>query len=300
MTTTAFHDDLAGWIRQVLQAPMRLDGALLDFVEETFGTADPSALSDDMDGSEAASFWELLFFPDQRLRLEFETHYGERAFSGAQAAALANELLREPITATLQTDVAPYACTVQVPAFVITALIERLKITWQAPQRLIDILRGTLTDRHRIEVRARLRQTRVRWHDGQISMIGHFLARMPAESNDFNPCLEFLLSHLGELRPVDAPFEFLVARKFFLFQSLCQHEAFEQRRRSRNMETLILQGARVAHGDSAQWRAGMRLVDRICTALYGRTHFFQRTADSCLEAECGEPRDLETLFRQLS
>jgi hypothetical protein len=69
------------------------------------------------------------------------------------------------------------------------------------------------------------------------------------------------------------------------FKALCQTENFERRRRSSNMEIMILQGARAAHGDAEAWRHGMRMIDMICRDLFGGTRFFQRPGQDCLNVE---------------
>lgn len=279
MTHTVPHDDLAHWARQVLQGPIRPDNALLDVLEATFGTRDPAVVLIESESSENASIVELLFYPDQHVRLDFEKRWGDRPFSAAQAGALMDDLLKEPILASLHSDTGADRPVITVPDFAVAAFIERLKITWQTPTGLLPILRAKLPPRDLIMVRSQLRQARVDWHGGHLHLIERFLTRMPATSDDFPSCWNFLLSILDDLGPEDTPFEFLTAKKLYFFQSLCQLEAFEQRRRSSNMEILILQGARAAHGDLHQWQTGMRLVDRICVALYGRTHFFQRPVE---------------------
>jgi hypothetical protein len=276
MTLATNHDDPAQWARQVLQRPIRPDKAWIDMLEATLGTRDPAVLQNEGESSENASILDLLFYPDRQAQLDFERLWGERPFSTAQADTLVEELLKEPITASLHMDVAPHTLTVRVPDFAVAAFIARLKITWQAPAGLLPVLHTILSPHELIEVRSRLRHTRIDWHAVHIQLIERFLTRIPITSADFPPCWDFLLSILDELRPEDTPFEFLTAKKLFFFQSLCQNEAFERRRLNSNMEILILQGARAAHGDLHLWRTGMRLVDRICTALYGHTRFFQR------------------------
>jgi hypothetical protein len=283
MTSTAAHDDLARWARQVLQRPIRPDKAWLDVLEATLGTRDPTILLIEGDSSESASILELLFYPDQQVRLDFERRWGERTFSTEQADVLVDGLLKEAMTASLQMDDVPHTLAISVPDFAVAAFIARLKITWQAPDGLLPILHAILPPQELVEVRSRLRQARIDWHAGHIHLIERFLTRIPMTSEDFPPCWDFLLSILDELRPKEPPFEFLAARKLFFFQSLCQNEAFEQRRLNSNMEILILQGARAAHGDLRQWQTGMRLVDRICTALYGHTRFFQRPGRAKLD-----------------
>jgi hypothetical protein len=288
MTGTLHEHDLARWIRRQLQAPLLVDGAVLEFFEATWGIDDRTWLTD-LESGEAAPFLELLFYPDPQVRLAFETCWGENAFTKAQVQALADEMIRDPITTVLRMDSEGAAMSFQVPEFAVRAFIDRLRLTFQPPVRLHDILHGTLQGPQRVRIRARLRQTRYEWHDGRLRFLELFLKRMPATADDFDSCLDFLLGILSEFGPEHSPFEFLIERKLSFFQALCRNEAFQKRLRAATMETIMLQGTRVLPGNVEQWQAGMRKVDRICTALYGHTQFFERPVECGLEVRCEPP-----------
>ncbi|MBI5062821.1 MAG: hypothetical protein HZB87_04990 [Desulfatitalea sp.] len=162
-----------------------------------------------------------------------------------------------------------------VPDFALAAFVQRLNISWQPCPALSGVLDRRLDDTQRPRVRAILRHARVTWHAHRVHLIDLFLARMSSTADEFEPDLVFLCALLNEFQPEHSPFDFLMAKKRFYFNALCKAQAFEQRLRSGNMEVLMLQGARAAHGDIAQWRAWMGQVDRISTALFGGTRYFQ-------------------------
>jgi hypothetical protein len=283
MTGKTTQSDPAAWIRQRLQSPIYIDEATLDFLEAGFGVRDPAGLPE-LEGSEAASIMELLFYPDQQDRLAFEERWGGQLFSPMQADALVAEVVRRPVSTLIRMNPAAAMMSLQVPEYAIKSFIERLQLTWQPTSRLHDILNRALQGRHLVQVRSRLRHCRLDWHEGRLDFLEHFLNRIPAEADDFDACLDFLLDILSQFEPSQSPFDFLIAKKVFFFQALCQAESLQRRLRDSNMETLMLQGARIGMGDTSQWYAGMRLVDRICTALYGGTRFFLRPVDTRLEA----------------
>ncbi|KJS29502.1 MAG: hypothetical protein VR64_20250 [Desulfatitalea sp. BRH_c12] len=292
------HQDLARWLRQVLQV-IPLEGALLEFAEATFGTHDLAALLADVDTSDAASFLELACSPDWPTRLDYEIHWGEQLISKTQSDHLLQALLRKPLAARMRASGQP-PVRLQLPDFAIAAFVARLKITWQPPDPLNAPLHD-LPDGPYWMTRARLRQARLAWHAGQVHLMALFLAHLPATDPDFEESLDFLLAILGDLGPMQAPFAFFKAQKFSFFQSLCQYENFERRRRAGNMEILMLQGARAAFGSADHWRTCMRRVDHICTALFGRAPFFQQPLDSCLDVSDQTPEArMQTLFRELS
>jgi hypothetical protein len=278
MTDTANRPDPADWIRRRLQSPIDIDDETRDLLESGFGLYDPSELAG-QDGSQAASVLELLFYPNRQDRLDFEERWGEHSFSDPQIAALIQEVMHPPFKAQVRMQPGAPAVDLAVPEFVVQAFVERLNPGWQAPARLHDILRRTLQGHCLVEVRSRLRRCRFDWLESRLHFIERFLNGMAAAAEDFESCLDFVLAHLDLMEPQQAPFEFLNARKLFFFQALCRSEALERRLRESTMETLMLQGARVMSPDGARWREAMRRVDRICIALFGRTHYFERPVE---------------------
>jgi hypothetical protein len=276
MGDTSNQLELSQWVRQRLQSPICVDGAALDYYHAVFGFSDLTSLTD-LESGEAASFLDLLFYPDQQVRLQFEERWGDNAYSCAHAETLVEELLEEPITAVLKMDPdAAAVISLMVPDYAVRAFIERLRLSWQPPARLRDLLHRSLPPPQRVQVRARLRQRRFVWSDERLDLLELFLDRITTADHDFEPCLDFLLDVLSEFEPAQSPFDFLIAKKNAFFQALCRNESLERRLRKTTMETLMLQGTRVVLGNVEQWESGMRLVDRICTALYGRTRIFQR------------------------
>lgn len=292
---------LTRWVQQVLEQCIRLGPSLSDHLEATFGSTDPSDVFADPTCSESASFLELLFFPDQDVRLEFERRYGDHLFSEQDEAELVRSMDRAAVTAAIQTSDGSPPLKLKVPDFALAAFVSRLNLTWQPPQHLLEMVIGTVAAEEVFTVRARLRQLRLPWHKVQIDLVERFLARFPREEEDYEACFGALSAMLTEVVPSDEPFAFLVSKKYFFFQSLCKAERFERLRQTSNMETLMLQGARVAHGSVAQWRELMHLVDRLCQMLYGQTRFFRPPSELTLEeADRSSDQQIGDLFRMFS
>lgn len=263
-------------MRRRLRSGTRLDGALLEAMETTFGIADPEALLADCHSSEAASFLELLFYPDMLTKVAFEREWADRRLTRETEAALLAELEKAPVTASIPVAGRGTPLSMQVPDAAMAAFVRRLKIDWQPPPQLQEALDQLGDDRCLIPVRAMLRHARAAWHPSHLRLVTLLLAKIPGDADDFEECLAFVLSLLPELGSREDPFAFLTAKKRFFFQSLCKAEAFERQRRASNMEILIMRGERAAYGSIAQWHRRMRRIDRISEALYGRTRFFQR------------------------
>jgi hypothetical protein len=271
------------WMQHVLENDIRLDAALRDHLEATFGSPDPSDVLADPTSSEAASFLELLFFPDDAIHLDFERRWGEERFSEGDEARLVQSLERAAVTAAIEPPSGGVPLEIEVPDYALAAFVRRLNLTWRPPVALLEMVPGTVAAEDVWPVRARLRRIRVAWHPGQIALIERFLARFPRAERDHEACFDLLAAMLAELGPTEAPFDFLVARKYRFFQNLCKIERFERLLQRSNMETLMLQGNRAAHGSKAQWREQMRLVDRLCRQLYGQTPFFRQPSEASLD-----------------
>lgn len=268
--------DLCDWLRATLARGLHLDAGLLRCLEGTFGTSDPQALLADMETGEAASFLELIFFPDRVIKHAYEVRWGRHPFSARSARDLEELLVSTPVTATLIMAGAHGPLRLEVPGFALRAFVQRLNIAWQPPPMLSRAIDAYLDEAHRPLVRLILRHVRLPWQPHQVALLDLFLSKAEESADDeLESDLTFLCSLLDEFGPEQAPFDFLMAKKRFYFQALCKAQAFEQRLQAANMEILMLQGARAAYGDVAQWRAWMRQVDRLSTALFGGTAYFQ-------------------------
>lgn len=268
--------ELSDWLRAILKRGLYLETGLLACLESTFGTSDPQVLLADKDTAEAASFLELIFFPDRAIKHAYEVRWGRHAFSAQSALDLEELMVSTPVTATLIMAGSPGPLQLEAPGFALRAFVQRLNITWQPSRLLSRAIDTHLDEAHRPLVRHILRHVRLPWRSHQVGLMDLFLSRAAAPAaDDFECDLTFLCGLLDEFGPDQAPFEFLMAKKRFYFQALCKAQAFEQRLRAGNMEILMLQGARAAYGDVAQWRAWMRQVDRLSTTLFGGTSYFQ-------------------------
>lgn len=267
----------------------------------TFGGCDLAYILETADSGEIDSLLELLFYPDLEMKIRFESRWGRERFD-RQALETVIELVgARPISATIATPSDGSSIHIELPAFVIEAFIRRLNIAWQPTPDLQARLDANSRHRHFIRMCVHLRHARVDWHAGQVRLIGQFMTKMPEMAEDLETDLIFLLDILPEFAPNGDPFDFLVAKKFFYFQSLCKAEDFERKRQASNMEIMMLQGNRAAHGNISQWRLHMQQVDRICQALYGRTEFFQQPdAQSVNLAEGNTETHIQDVIRRLS
>jgi hypothetical protein len=267
---------LAQWIRSIFREGLILDANVVRYMESAFGTRDIQAVLRDAPDSDTGPLLELLCFPDRDLRLRFEARWGDNAFTADDRRAVIAQLGRSPLSAEVRSTSGKLLGSIDIPPFVLETVVARLKITRPPPPQLTRAIARYCPPERNPEIRVYLRHAGLPWHTDQIRLMERFLCKMSVESNSFEEHLTFLLSILSELMPGADIRDFLVAKKRFYFKALCRAENFERRRRSSNMEIMILQGARAAHGDIETWRGSMRGIDTICRALFGETPFFQR------------------------
>lgn len=292
---------LSEWIRSILADGLPLPAEVLGYMESTFGTTDLADILSGQDTGEMDSLLELILFPGMDIQIRYEAEWGAVPFTESELKTVQSSLGSFNITTDLIPPGGGPRTTIEVPHFALEAFVQRLNITWQPPSRLMAALDQNWPDVESLRARVHLRNARLTWHADQVQLANHFLTAMPPDNDDTEACLTFLLSILSEFSPGSEPFRFLVAKKFFYFQSLCKAEAFERRRKSSNMEIMMLQGDRAAHGNIAELRQHMQWIDRISYALFGRTHFFQQPDEDCVVLPSGDEQQmLDKVVRTLS
>ena len=279
------HTALVQWIRSVLREGLALTEDVTRYMDSAFGTHDVEAVLASAPDSETGPLVELLCFPDREMQHRFESRWGDEAFTAEDQRAIITQISRTPISTVIRSASGVLLGSVEIPAFVLASVVQRLRIPWRPPPQLTRALIRHHPPDRRTAIRVRLRNAGLPWHAEQIRLMELFLAKMPAEPDRFETHLAFLISILSEMTPGTDIRDFLFAKKQFYFKALYRAEDFERRRRSSNMEIMILQGARAAHGDAEAWRVAMRMIDTICRALFAVTPFFPRPGQDCLNVE---------------
>jgi hypothetical protein len=293
--------ELAQWIDSVLSESILLPQSVQDYMAGTFGSSDLAQILETADSSEIDSLLELIFYPDFELKIRYEDRWGDTIFGPQDQEAVIASVCATPLTVNIIISADGSALPIDLPDFVIEAFIQRLRIDWQPSAVLKTCLARRAHHRHITRIRVHLRDARLSFHTGQVKLIDRFLEKMPSDAKDFESSLAFLLEIIPELAQDGDHYAYLTAKKFFFFQSLCKAEDFERKRQSSNMEIMILQGNRAAHGNIDQWRRQMRQTDRICRTLFGRTQFFQQPDARAVDLGSGETAQrIADIMRQLT
>jgi hypothetical protein len=300
MTHQYLQNALAGWIRQQLQDGIELTDAVVRFMETTFGSADLALILSQRGDGEADSLLELLCYPDTKVQIHYESSWGDQGWTQQDLDAVIRILCDAPLRTAITSPSGRPLGTITLPPFALETFIRRLNITHCFPAQLAELTAQYADAERKWATRVHLRHAAIPWHKGQIDLVEQFLTKMPVQSASFEPELDFLISLLSELMPKMDAYEFLAAKKFSYFQSLCRAQDFERQRLASNMEILMLQGTRAACGSIAQWRRRMHHIDQICYAVFGRAPFFQQPVAHCLETNAtGIDQQIQDVMRLL-
>lgn len=296
---------LAQWIQGILQTTTTADDDVLSYAHATFGTTDLSRIMAEADGTDADSLLDLIFYPDITHQKTYEKNWGTAGFTLDDQKEIITRLTLVPLSTTFAWADPPMSLTMALPSWIPELFVQRLNITWQPAPAIERTLAEQLSAEHRIMTRVHLRNAgRVCGSSSalphQAGLISTFIEKMPEQSHEYEPCLLFLLSILSAFPEGQTADDFLTGQKRHYFQCLCNAVDFERKRRTANMETLMLQGERAVHGSLDHWRRQMRRIDTICNTLFGRTQFFSQPRDVYATIQPGEDGwDMDAVFRSL-
>ena len=278
---------LSRWIQTEIEGGLALTADVLNYLEATFGTADLRDVLQQADSSEIDSLLELIFYPDRSHQVRFEAKWGRQSFTEQERDTVTRLLCRAAPVAQLALPDSPVNIAIPAPEFALHAFVRRLNMCWQPAPELDQALDTCCPGEKALRLRVAMRNARLAWHRDQVTLVCLYLRKMPLDAETLLSDLQFLLSLLCEFPAESDPYTFLIGKKFFYFKSLCSAEEYERRRSTSNMEIMMMQGARSAHGSIDQWRQDMRSIDRICQALFGRTQFFQQPDSHCIDLQSG-------------
>lgn len=261
---------IARWAEDFFKAGVTLTPEHHHYMQTTFATTDPLVILRDHVGCEIDSFLQMIFYPDQTLRMRYEHDWGETLLGPADVEAVMEQLNRAPLRSKIIPGPGRQAISVELPADLLRSWMARLKVMWRPAPEIVRHLNEIANKRRQVTIRTHLRHASIEWHSGQTALVARFLVKMPPAADGYLACLSDLLSLLVDMEAGQAPAAFLGHQKAIFFQSLCKAESFEERRQNQAMEILMLQGCRAVYGTAAHWRRQMAMIDRLSRILFGK------------------------------
>lgn len=265
---------LARQITAFLTKGIHPEPAVRHFIDSTF--AHPSRheleiILKDPDNCEKDTLLELIFFPGQDLQIALEELIEEGHFQQDEEAVVLDLLMKQNLETSLYYPESGPPVRVAIPRHAARQFISRLNIHKQISSRVLGAIRKNLPPDLQVPVKVMIRNTRFACRDSKTAFLETFMGGMPFMGDDFLRHLELML-HLLETCPDGIPLEeSLALQKQQHQKNIMRAEQFEQQRKNRNVETMIMQGIRILHYDPRDDMQKIAMLDTVSLALYGKT-----------------------------
>jgi hypothetical protein len=267
--------DLFARIVDALEQGGRLTDTILDYIDASLFPPEPDRLktflTSDDDESERDSLLDLIFYPGPAVQRELEPLLEAAALSVQDEARVRDRLLARPIDARIRMADGDVLATIPLPDFIKSQYLERLNLSWQVDPPVLAAIQNGVSAASAVAVKVRLRNARFRFSLARGRFLCRFFERMTDGEPDYLACLDLALTLVEDAGEAVDMYDRLVAHKRFLSRSLQQAQRFDALLRRSNMETLMLQGVRAPHAPYDELSRHMRLIDRICFGIFGKT-----------------------------
>lgn len=295
-------------IRCHLAGGIVLGEDVLRFLESTHGgltAKDTAALLEDLEGGDAETLRELLFFPDESLQLSIEALLDGRGLNKNAAARISQHLQDRPADALFIFPDSGEGFSAELPAQGVATFADRLHLRWAASSGVRQAVAARFdNDGGRQNAGPTLAQILVRLRNAaldqtlfQCTFLEKFFAAFPTDRSDYLEHLDFVLRFLSENQDRGDAYEALMEKKIFYFRQFSQARRAKEHFDKSNMETLIMTGVRLPHMDTRTAARAMELIDSLALFLFGKTEHFP---GSPLSIDLGDVSDAAEISRRLS
>jgi hypothetical protein len=294
---------LADEIKSIISEGIVLSDDVVHYIDSTF--SHPSIeelnaiLTDDSD-CEGDTLMELLFFPDESIQTRLEELLEQCRPQKEDEERIINCLCRDPLQITFHFEDIRGALKLQIPNGVIRQFLVRLRISRHLEPALIESIRNYGDEQNSNRFKVKIRNSRFAPSDSKTDFLCRFFDRIGSGSNDVFECLDFVLGFFDEITKDGDIYRELIAKKKFYFICLQKARKMDARIEQHNIETLLMQGERVALIDQADARKNMQIIDRICRAVFGKTEYFEQPVSEESRFDVGSPEDIQSIVKKFA
>lgn len=294
---------LADEIKAIISEGIDLSDDVVHYIDSTFSSPtikELQAILNDDSNCEGDTLMELLFFPDESIQVRLEQALERCRPQKEDEEKIITYLCQNPLHVTFHFEDDRGALKLQIPEDVIRQFLLRLRISKHLEASLIESIHnyGDMQNTNRFKVK--IRNSRFSSSDSKTEFLCRFFDKIGPRSNDVFECLNFILEFLDEFKKEDDVYQALMAKKKFYFISLQKAKKMDARLEKHNIETLLMQGERVALIDQADARKKMQIIDRISRAVFGKTEYFEPPASDERQFEIGSPKDIKSIVKNFS
>lgn len=296
-------NQFADEIRKILGNGITLSSEVIHYINSTFSnptTPELQTILHDDSNCEKDSLMELLLFPDEPMQLQLEALLEGLRFQEADENSILDDLLQEPVPVAIRFPEDRGSLHLMVTEDVACQFISRLNIAKHLNPALLEALNHYEDENISNRIKVKIRNSRFSPTDENIKFLCLFFEKFDSQDNDIFECLEFALSFLDEPTQDNDIYRTLMAKKKFYFRSLQKAKQLEIQLQKHNLETLLAQGKRVVLIDQRDAQKKMRIIDRICRAVFGKTEYFEplHNGEECIEF--GKDQNVQDIIRILS
>jgi hypothetical protein len=294
---------LADEIKAIISEGIDLSEDVVHYIDSTFSnpTIDElqAILADDTN-CEGDTLMELLFFPDETIQVRLEEMLEQCRPQKEDEDKIITYLCQDPLLVTFHFIDDRGALKLPIPEDVIRQFLVRLGISKHLEVNLRESIHnyGDLQNANRFKVK--IRNSRFSSSESKTEFLCRFFEKIGARSNDIFECLGFVLDFLDEIKNDSDMYRALMAKKKFYFISLQKAKKMDARLEKHNIETLLMQGERVALIDQVDARKKMQIIDRISRAVFGKTEYFDQPVSEEGQFDVGSPEDIKSIVKKLS
>ena len=294
---------LADEIKKILSKGIDLSSDVVHYIDSTFFNPSikelQTILTDDAN-CEKDSLLELLFFPDESMQIQLEESLERYRPQNKDEDKLLAYLGRHPLQVTFRFKDERGVLKLLIPEDVTRQFLVRLKISKHLDAELIESIRNYGDEKNCNRFKVKIRNSRFTATKNKTGFLRKFFETIGARSNDVFECLDFALGFLDEIKNNSDIYQALMTKKKFYFISLQKAKKLETRLEKHNIETLMLQGERVVLINQADARKKMRIIDRICRAVFGKTEYFEPFDTDEKHMEIRSLEDIKSIVKKFS
>ena len=294
---------LADEIKAIISEGIVLSDDVVHFIDSTFSNPtidDLQAILDDDTNCESDTLMELLFFPDESIQMQLEEILELCRPQKQDEDRILASLCQNPLPVTFHFEDGRGALKLPIPEDVIRQFLVRLKISKHLDASLRESIRHYGDESNTNRFKVKIRNSRFSSSENKIEFLCRLFDKLGSGSNDIFECLEFVLEFLDEIKKDGDVYQALMAKKKFYFISLQKAKKMDARLEKHNVETLLMQGERMALIDQVDARKKMQIIDRISRAVFGKTEFFDQPTSAERQMEIGSSEDVRSIIKYFS
>jgi len=294
---------LALEIEQRLADGISVGPETLHFFSSTFSIESPAelgALLADPEESDTQTLLELLFTPDEAVRVGLETAIEKHRCTDGDSQRIVSALNRKDLAVPINFPAQAGNLTINPPKDLLTTYVLGLNITLRLPAPLLEAIDRNMARRDGARIKAVLRHAPVKLAEPICSFFVRLVEHAERSGKYIQPDIALCLAIFAEQPATEDLFGLFMAKKRRLLQQLQQAARFEKQLAADNMETLMLKGVRMPHIDKEEARRSIARIDDICLTVFEVTDAQLQIPTDVNLGNFSNRDDLDKAFRILS